>query len=129
MQGDPGPPVTGANRRAQRVGTPGPVDTPAAEPRLRIVDNPEKRRYEAILGDRVVGFAEYRPVTGRRIFTHTEVDPAFEGRGYGSRIARAALDDVRAHGLKATVHCPFINEFVEQHRGYDEIILRRRWRR
>jgi len=94
--------------------------------RLRIVDSPQNRRYEAVLGARVVGFAEYRPVTGRRIFIHTEVDPAFEGRGYGSRIARAALDDVRARGLKATVHCPFISEYIEQHREYDDIVLRRR---
>ena len=118
--------MTDADTGAQRVGTRGPTDRPTTEPCLRIVDSPQKRRYEAVLGDRVVGFAEYRPVTGRRIFIHTEVDPAFEGRGYGSRIARAALDDVRARGLKATVHCPFISEYVEQHREYDDIVLRRR---
>jgi predicted GNAT family acetyltransferase len=97
----------------------------AAEPELRIVDNPDERRYEARLGDQVVGFSEYKPVTGRRIFLHTEVDPAFEGRGYGSRLAAGALEDVRAQGLKATIHCPFISAYVKRHHEFDDIILRR----
>ena len=102
------------------------VNQPSTEPTLHIVDNPERRRYEAVLGDQVVGFAEYRPATGRRIFVHTEVDPAFEGRGYGSRLAAGALNDIRAKGFKATVYCPFINAYLERHREYDDIIVRRR---
>ena len=102
-------------------------DDPSNEPdSLRVVDNPGARRYEAVLGDQLVGFADYRPATGRLIFIHTEIDPAFEGRGYGSRLAKGALDDVRARGLKATVHCPFISTYLERHREYDDIVLRRR---
>lgn len=96
-----------------------------AEPELRIVDNPNERRYEALLGDQIVGFSEYRAVRGRRIFIHTEVDPAYEGRGFGSRLASGALQDVRAQGLKATVHCPFITAYLKRHREFDDIILTR----
>jgi uncharacterized protein len=105
------------------------VNDPSAEastdPTLRIVDNPDATRYEALLGDRVVGFSDYRPAKGRRIFIHTEVDPEFEGRGFGSRLARGALDDVRAQGLKASVHCPFISAYLERHREYDDIVIQR----
>jgi predicted GNAT family acetyltransferase len=97
----------------------------AAEATLRVVDNPAANRYEALLGERVVGFSDYRPAKGRRIFIHTEVDPEFEGRGYGSRLARGALDDVRSQGLKASVHCPFISAYLERHREYDDIVIRR----
>jgi uncharacterized protein len=96
-----------------------------AEPQLQVVDNPDANRYEAIVGDRVVGFSEYRPATGRRIFTHTEVDPEFEGRGVGSRLAKGALDDVRARGLMASVHCPFISAYIERHHEFDDIVIRR----
>jgi hypothetical protein len=88
-----------------------------------VVDNPEKRRYEARLGDRVVGFTDYRPARGRLIFIHTEVDPAFEGRGIGTRIASGALTDVRARGLKATIHCPFLTTYLQRHREFDDIVV------
>jgi hypothetical protein len=101
------------------------VSDPSADPALRIVDNPDANRYEALLGDRVVGFSDYRPAKGRRIFIHTEVDPEFEGRGFGSRLARGALDDVRTQGLKASVHCPFISAYLERHREYDDIVIQR----
>ena len=95
------------------------------EPALTIVDNPDATRYEARLGDRVVGFSDYRPAKDRRIFTHTEVDPELEGRGVGSRLARGALEDVRARGLKASIHCPFISAYLERHREFDDIVIRR----
>ena len=90
-----------------------------------MVDNPGAQRYEAVIGDRVVGFSEYRPAKERRIFVHTEVDPEFEGRGVGSRLARGALEDVRARGLKASVRCPFITAYLERHREFDDIVIRR----
>ncbi len=89
---------------------------------LRIVDDPSERRYEALLGDRVVGFTEYRPMPGRLVFTHTEVDAEFEGRGVAGRLAQGALDDVRARGLKLTPLCPFIASFIRRHPEYDDLV-------
>jgi predicted GNAT family acetyltransferase len=88
---------------------------------LRIVDDPANRRYEARLGEAVVGFSEYRRVGNRLIFLHTEVDPALEGRGIGGRLAASALDDVRARGLTFTVKCPFIAAYLERHPEYEDI--------
>jgi hypothetical protein len=82
---------------------------------LRIADEPGRQRYEARFGDDVVGFIEYRSVRGRRILIHTEVDPAVEGRGVGTRLVSWALDDIRAHGLSVTVKCPFVAAFLERH--------------
>ena len=96
----------------------------AADDDLRIVDDPAGQRYVARLGDKVAGFSEYRRVRGRLIFFHTEVDPAFEGRGIGGRLAAGALDDVRAHGLKMTVKCPFIASYLERHPEYEDLRAR-----
>jgi hypothetical protein len=96
--------------------------TPAPDDELRILDNPAGQRYEARLDDRTVGFSEYRRVGDRMIFHHTEVDPAVEGRGIGSRLAQGALDDVRYRGLRITVKCPFIAAWLERHPGYEDLL-------
>ena len=85
-----------------------------------IVDNPAARRWEARLGGEVAGYAEYRTLPGRVIFTHTVVEPRFEGRGIGTRLARTVLDDAVARGLRITPHCPFIRAYLERHAQYDD---------
>lgn len=90
---------------------------------LRIVDDPAAQRYEARLGDRVLGYTAYRLVNrDRLIFHHTEIDPAFAGQGIGSRLAAGALDDVRARGFRLTVKCPFIAAYLKRHREYDDLL-------
>ena len=44
----------------------------------------------------VAGFAVYHRRGGRTYFVHTEIDPAFEGKGLGSTLAKGALDAERA---------------------------------
>ena len=88
---------------------------------LVVVDEPDQQRYVARLHDRVVGFAEYRNVHGRVILFHTQVDPAVEGRGVGSRLAAGVLDDIRARGLKVTIKCPFIAAYVARHPQYADL--------
>ena len=89
---------------------------------LVVADEPGAQRYEARLDGRVVGYSEYRRVQGRVIFFHTEVDPEFEGKGIGSRLASGALDDVRAQGLKITVKCPFIAAYLKRHPAYQDLV-------
>ena len=89
---------------------------------VEVVDEPARQRYEARIGGRVAGFTEYRAVRGRVILVHTEVDPQFEGRGVGSRLASGALDDIRARGLKVTVKCPFIAAFLKRHPDYLDLV-------
>ena len=56
-------------------------------------------------------------------FTHTEVDPAFEGQGVGSALARGALDDAIHRGdRRIKVVCPFIRAWVERHPDYQELL-------
>lgn len=90
-----------------------------ADPALTITDDPDLRRYEARLGDELAGFVEYRRVAGgRRILLHTEVPPAFGGRGIGAALARHILDAARADGTRVTVKCPFIRSWLDRHPEY-----------
>jgi predicted GNAT family acetyltransferase len=88
---------------------------------VTVADNPAKDRYEARLGDRIVGISVYRVIRGRVVFLHTEVDESMEGRGIGSRLASGALDDVRARGLRVSAKCPFIAAYLRRHREYDDL--------
>jgi uncharacterized protein len=90
---------------------------------LTVEDNPERLRYEASTESGVVaGFAEYEDVLGVRVFTHTEVDDAFEGQGVGSSLVRAALEDVRERGMRIRPRCPFIRSFVEKNDEYADLV-------
>ena len=82
-----------------------------------VVDVPEASQYELRLGDRRIGVAAYhRRADSRRIaFIHTEIDEACEGRGFGARLAAAALADVRAKGLEVIPLCPFMAHYIATH--------------
>jgi predicted GNAT family acetyltransferase len=49
------------------------------------------------------------------VFPHTEVEPAFEGRGIASRLARRALDDARQRGLQVVPACSFFRVYLRRH--------------
>src|SRR3954452_15787351 len=85
---------------------------------LEIVDNPDSRRWEVRDGGEVIAFAEYRNAPGRVTFTHTVVEPEYEGQGIGSRLAKAVLDDAVAHEVRITPVCPFISSYIERHQAY-----------
>ncbi len=82
---------------------------------IAVADNPELGRFEARLDGELAGFAQYR-IDGRRItIFHAEVDPALEGRGIGSELAKRTLDDVRKRELELVPRCPFIATYVRRH--------------
>jgi predicted GNAT family acetyltransferase len=85
-----------------------------------VVDNRDFWRVEAHVDGKVAGFAAYRDKQGRRVFTHTEILPAFEGQGIGSTLARAALDKARADGVPL---CPFIRGWIDKHPDYADLVV------
>lgn len=89
-----------------------------------VTRNANRRRYEATVGGtEVVGFVDYQQTSELVVLTHTEVHPSSEGRGLGSSLARAALDDVRERGLKALVVCPFILQWLRRHHDYVDVLF------
>lgn len=88
-----------------------------------ITHNPEKNRYEAHLDGELAGFADYMLSEGLITFTHTEIDPKFEGRGAGSALVRFALDDVRATGERKVLPlCPFVKAWILKHDDYRDLV-------
>jgi predicted GNAT family acetyltransferase/glutaredoxin len=107
----------GVGELEEAAGSPSPADA-------EVVDVPERSRYELRLDGRLIGLAAYRRRDGRISFTHTEVDRSCEGRGFGSRLVAAALDDARRQGLRVLPLCPFVAHYVEQHPEYQDLVRR-----
>jgi predicted GNAT family acetyltransferase len=97
---------------------------PPEDLELEFADNPDRNRYEARLGTRVVGWSEYTPADGRITFVHTIVARSLEGRGIAGRLVQWALDDVRARGLRIVVECPYVASFLRRHAEYGELVDR-----
>jgi uncharacterized protein len=95
---------------------------PTADP--DVVDNADANRYEIRVGSALAGVAVYHSEgDGRRIaFPHTEVQSAFRGRGLGSRLVRAALDDAGDRGLIVVPICPFVADWVRLHPEYIRLV-------
>jgi uncharacterized protein len=93
-------------------------------PDLRFVENPERERYELWLGDVEVGFIDYRMDDGVRRLAYIEIDPAYGGRGLGTRLTEAALEDCRERGLKVTPECPFIADYIRRHPEVGDLVAR-----
>ena len=87
-----------------------------------LVDDPDQHRYEIRLGDDLAGFAIYHRRGGKAYFVHTEIDPAFEGKGLGSALAKGALDHERALGEPVVPLCPFIRAYIDRHPDYADLV-------
>ena len=92
-------------------------------PSIEVVDVPGRYRFEARIEGEVAGIAQYLRRPDRLIFTHTEVDAAFEGKGVGSALAKGALDAVRAGGLGVEPRCPFFASYIRRHREYADLVV------
>ena len=89
-----------------------------------VKDVPENRRYVITSDGEEAGVAEYIPTDTMITFTHTEVAPAFEGKGIGGTLVREALDDVRTRGLSVLPMCPFVKVWIERHPEYADLVYR-----
>jgi len=88
---------------------------------ITVIENAAQRRYELRDAGQVGGMLHYEDRDGVRTFTHTKVPAEHEGKGYGSKLARAALDDVRRNGRKLIAQCAFIDAYIERHPEYADL--------
>lgn len=92
------------------------------KPDVDVTDVVDSTRYEATVGGKLAGFAEYERRDGRIIFPHTEVVDAYEGQGVGSALARTALDEARENGEAVVPLCPFIAAYIDRHDEYADLV-------
>jgi predicted GNAT family acetyltransferase len=90
-----------------------------------VLNDPTLNRYELLVDGEHAGAADYVIKDRTLIFTHTEIDPAREGQGLGSELARGALNLVRADtDFRVRTTCPFMKAYVERHPEYEDLLSR-----
>lgn len=89
---------------------------------VEVADHPDESRYQATLDGAVAGVAAYRLTGDVVTFTHTEVDPDHGGQGIGGKLARFALDDARARGLRVHPRCTFMRSWIKGHPDYADLV-------
>ena len=85
--------------------------------------NEPGQRYEVTL-DGQTAFSQYEMRGDTILFLHTELPEALEGRGIGSAIAKAALDDAQRRKLSVIPECPFIRGYIDRHPEYRDLVGR-----
>ena len=88
---------------------------------MTVRHNTADHRYE-LATDTGVALAVYHEQGDRMIFTHTEVPPADEGKGYASRLVGEALADAHRRGFKIVPACSFVAAYVRRHPEYDDFV-------
>jgi len=91
---------------------------------VRIQHDEHRQRYQAWVGGQPAGVCEYEAQGGLVRLVHTQVEPAFEGQGVGSALARFALEDCRAHGRQVVAACTFIRDYIARHAEFADLLAR-----
>jgi predicted GNAT family acetyltransferase len=88
-------------------------------------DNPDESRYEIYDGAELAGFSAYQLGAGQISFTHTEVFPAFGGRGLARDLVTSELEDARRRGLAVLPFCPYVRKVIaESPAAYLDLVRR-----
>ena len=86
-----------------------------------IRQNDARNRYEFdVEGGEALAF--YRLADGVMTFTHTEVPAPLRGRGLGSQMMRAVVQDVRAQRLKIVPRCPFVADYIRRNPEFTDLL-------
>jgi len=81
-----------------------------------VLHNSDLTRYEIWLGEEKIGHADYQDINGELHFTHTEVDPAHQGKNYAAILMREALKDIQENDLgKVWPVCPYVVTYMKRH--------------
>lgn len=77
-------------------------------------NNKSKNRFELEIDDHLA-FVDYEMSPGSIALVHTEVPKELGGRGVGSILAKAVLENVRAQGIKCEPRCEFLAGYIKKH--------------
>ncbi|MCZ8382516.1 GNAT family N-acetyltransferase [Mycobacterium sp. CPCC 205372] len=82
----------------------------------------EDGKFTIAVEGRTVGLAEYADRDKQRVFTHTEVDGEFEGRGLATILVAEALRRTRDDGMRIVAVCKLVANYVEKHDEFSDVV-------
>lgn len=90
----------------------------------KVVHNPANNRFEIYLDEERVGLMDYEQVDSEIRLTHTEVDPAHQGKNLAAILLRESLDTIRAEDMgKVVPICSYTVKYMEKHPETQDLLL------
>lgn len=89
--------------------------SPAENDRFTVVDQPGRNRYELLLDEDVVGFANYMINDQVLTVPHVETVPQHRGKDFAARLMHGVLDDVRKRSLTIRPLCGYADAYMRRH--------------
>lgn len=89
---------------------------------LDVVNDVERGRWFAAIGDDAIAELSYRFAGGRVVLLSTWVDPGFRHHRVATELIARVLDEIRQTGKKITVICPVVGSFIARHPQYLDLI-------
>ena len=87
-------------------------------------NNTKELQYELHLTDgRRIGEIRYRLEPQAVALVYIDIDPAFEHRGFGTRLVAAALRDLRSRGKSVIPICPLVVDYIRRHPEYASLVV------
>jgi uncharacterized protein len=81
----------------------------------------EEGRYTIAVDGKTVGLADFADRDNQRVFYHTEIDPAYGGRGLASILIEEALNEARGEGKRIVPVCSMVVTVLKKHPEFDDI--------
>ena len=86
-----------------------------------VIHNLQANRFEVELpGEPAVLI--YIIKSGLFLLLHTEVPPAYEGRGIAQAMAHAAFEFAKENGFKVRSYCSYTTRYLERHPEYKPLV-------
>jgi predicted GNAT family acetyltransferase len=85
---------------------------------LSVVENDEMRRYDLLVSGMTAGTLDFRVLGTGRVLGHTEVKAEQRGRGLGTTLIKAVLDDLITSEALITNYSSAIERFLQRYPEY-----------
>lgn len=93
------------------------TDRTGAETTVSLQDG----KYTIAVEGKTVGQADFADRGDQRVFYHTEIDPAYGGRGLATILGEEALNEARDEGKRIVPVCSMIGTVLRKHPEFDDI--------
>ncbi|CPR12772.1 acetyltransferase [Mycobacterium bohemicum DSM 44277] len=81
----------------------------------------EDGKYTIAVDGKTVGLADFADRENQRVFYHTEIDPAYGGRGLATILIEEALNEARSEGKRVVPVCSMVVTVLKRHPEFDDI--------
>jgi predicted GNAT family acetyltransferase len=95
----------------------------SASETIEIRHNVTAKRFEATV-NKLLCRCDYRMHGNTMMLVHTEVPPLLEGKGFASRLVRAAFDHARENGLDVLPVCSYVAAWARRHPEVETLLAR-----